>query len=199
MSYFSLFPTIVSNTFYPEIVPELLPISKEYLDGYGEPLTDTYPNHISTYKNMDAVKRLIGDKRLMPFYNLIVNEAKKLLDYQNINCSRYTFHPEYLFNKIGKDSSHVKHTHPGALISGCFYLASSKDSAPITFCDPRGFDKYIHYDQIPGRNTPYPLDTEFWIKTPPGTLLMWPSWLEHYVPLNKSAGDRITLVFNLSE
>jgi uncharacterized protein (TIGR02466 family) len=31
----------------------------------------------------------------------------------------------------------------------------------------------------------------------PGTLLLWESWLRHEVPLNRAAGERISVSFNL--
>ena len=30
----------------------------------------------------------------------------------------------------------------------------------------------------------------------PGTLLLWESWLRHEVPLNRAAGNRISVSFN---
>ena len=39
---------------------------------------------------------------------------------------------------------------------------------------------------------------QFTLPTPPNTLLMWPSWLSHEVPVMKVKGPRITFSFNVS-
>ena len=37
----------------------------------------------------------------------------------------------------------------------------------------------------------------FWVKTPPGGCLLFPSHIDHWVDQNKSTKDRISISFNL--
>ncbi len=158
-----------------------------------------YKSHISTYRNTEATEKLNTDARLNNFYNFISTEARKMLEYQNVDHSEYSFKPSFLVNQVGKDSTHLLHSHPGSIISGCFYLKTSADSPPLVFKDPRDYYKYIYYRPVFGRNTPYSLLPEHSVNIEDGLIMMWPSWLEHEVPLSSSDGNRITIAFNLDK
>ena len=177
---------------------DLLPVAIEYLENYGEQFMG-YENHISTYRNIEATKKLNLDPRMLEFGNFIVSEARKMLEYQNVDHSQYKLTTSYLINEVGKNSSHLQHSHPGSIISGCFYLKTSFDSPPLIFKDPRDYYKYIYYTPIFGRSTPYSLLPEHAVHVEDGMIMMWPSWLEHEVPLSTSDGNRITIAFNLDK
>ncbi len=177
---------------------EILPVAIEYLQNYGEQFMG-YENHISTYRNVDATRKLNSDPRMYNFGKFITDEARKMLDYQNVDHSEYKFTHSYLVNRVGKNSTHLLHSHPGSVISGCFYLKTSIDSPPIVFKDPRDYYKYIYYRPIYGKNTPYSLLPEHSVNVEDGLIMMWPSWLEHEVPLSTSDGNRITIAFNLDK
>jgi len=196
--YNYLFPTCVFSDTQKELATEILPVANEYLQNHGKQFRN-YSNHISTYGDVPTTKKLIEDPRLFPLTNLIVNEGRKFLEFQNIDSSEYRFNIMYLVNKIGKNSTHECHSHPGSILSGCFYLKTLPDSPPLIFKDPRDYYKYIPYNQIFGRTTPYTLLPEHAVTVHDGMLLIWPSWLEHEVPLSSSDGDRITIAFNLEK
>lgn len=194
--YNYLFPTCIFSDTQKDLATELLPVANQYLSEYGEPLHH-YKNHISTYRNTDATILLNKDPRMMKFYNFIASEARKLLEFQNIDSSEFRFTPSYLINRVGKDATHLQHSHPGSIISGCFYLKTASDSPPLIFKDPRDYYKYINYKQIFGRSSSYTLLPEHSVSVTDGLIMMWPSWLEHEVPLSSSDNDRITIAFNL--
>lgn len=194
--YNYLFPTCIFSDIQKDLATELLPVANQYLSEYGEPLHH-YKNHISTYRNNAATIKLNTDPRMDKFYNYISSEARKLLEFQNIDSSEFRFTPSYLINKVGKDSTHLQHSHPGSIISGCFYLKTSSDSPPLVFKDPRDYYKYINYKQMFGRTGAYTLLPEHAIGVVDGLIMLWPSWLEHEVPLSSSDGERITIAFNL--
>jgi len=196
--YNYVFPTLLYSELRKDLVTEILPVAEEYLNQYGEQFM-RYENHISTYRNVDATNKLNSDPRLYEFTRFIVSEARKMLDYQNVDHSEYSFRHSLLINKVGKDSTHLLHSHPGSIISGCFYLKTFSDSPPIIFKDPRDYYKYIYYRPIFNRNTPYSLLPEHVVNVEDGLLMMWPSWLEHEVPLSSSDQDRITIAFNLDK
>jgi len=147
----------------------------------------------------DTTIKLSQDSRLSSLTQFIVNEGRKFLHFQNVDSSEYRFNIMYLVNKIGKNSTHELHSHPGSILSGCFYLKTLPDSPPLIFKDPRDYYKYIPYNQIFGNNTPYTLLPEFVVNPHDGLIMIWPSWLEHEVPLSSSDGDRITIAFNLDK
>ena len=92
---------------------------------------------------------------------------------------------------------HLMHSHPNSLISGVFYYGDIVPSTPSIFFardtgtsrDPLISHPYID-DQIEDS-----LNTVN-VFTPPGTLLIFPSWLRHGVPLNTTNVSRKSLAFN---
>ncbi len=82
-------------------------------------------------------------------------------------------------------STHPRHVHPGAVVSGVFYVALPAGAGEIAFADPRG--------QVP------PFERAWHVAPREGELLLFPPWLGHEVTSNCAAGDgepRISISFN---
>jgi uncharacterized protein (TIGR02466 family) len=92
-----------------------------------------------------------------------------------------------------KHDQNLIHSHTNNYnLSGVYYLSVPEDSGEIVFRDPR-----------PGANqAPYRLfkddgDSEYF--TPfAGLLILFPSYLEHFVLPNRSDGDRVSMSFDLT-
>ena len=85
---------------------------------------------------------------------------------------------EFWFNAATNGESTGMHNHnEHAILSGVFYLKIPKNSANLFFKS--------------GKNN----DLEMEVET--GKMILFPSELDHYVPLNKSSETRISLSFNL--
>ena len=90
--------------------------------------------------------------------------------------------------------AHKPHTHPNNYLSGVYYVQTPKGADTISFDDPR-----------PQTNVIAPLTSEttdenagqIHITTRNGLLLMFPSWLQHQVPPNRSDAARISIAFNV--
>lgn len=87
---------------------------------------------------------------------------------------------------------HDIHTHPNSIISGVFYFGDNKESLPnITFHKPQSFnfpilrpkEKYTKYNS-----------TEFELGL--NNLILFPSYLQHSVSLNRSNIPRYSISFN---
>jgi uncharacterized protein (TIGR02466 family) len=106
----------------------------------------------------------------------------------------------YNTNRFG--DHHAPHTHPRAYLSGTYYVrvppapsvVEDARARPgcISFYDPRTAANMItagaEYDARP----------EHVVRPSDGTLLMWPSPLQHYVHPNLSQEPRVTISFNLT-
>lgn len=102
-------------------------------------------------------------------------------------------------NRLG--DYHGPHNHGWSYLSGTYYvqlpekkpvtLPNDMQPAAITFSDPR-YGAYRHSiapdASASARHTFYPT---------PGTLLMWPSPLIHYVHPNQTTDIRISISFNI--
>jgi len=105
----------------------------------------------------------------------------------------------YNTNRYG--DHHAPHTHPRAYLSGTYYVRVPP--APASVDDPRARPGCISfYDPRTGANMitvgPEPDARAAHVVRPSaGTLMMWPSQLQHYVHPNLSEEHRVTISFNL--
>ncbi len=107
----------------------------------------------------------------------------------------------YNVNRLG--DHHSPHGHPGCYLSGTYYVRipttvsdsvdvhSDAHSACISFHDPRSAANMHALSGEPDSQATFVLRPES------GTLLMWPSQLQHYVHPNLSDEERITISFNI--
>jgi uncharacterized protein (TIGR02466 family) len=125
--------------------------------------------------------------------SVITSEAKIFgrqigIDMSNVKLGRSWF------NIQKRGSTIMQHNHRRSVISGAFYIYADRDAAPITFANPLTAHK-MHEPSI-GGSTDY--DVEFFkVPAETGKLVLFPSWLEHYVGYNNS-DMRVTLSFNFS-
>jgi uncharacterized protein (TIGR02466 family) len=98
-------------------------------------------------------------------------------------------------NINAKLSFNRPHVHPESAISGVYYVSVPKNSGNIVFNHPSRTQQYhIRPDAIKITND---INSSTWHITPdPGLLIVFPSWLEHYVEPNNNEDDRISIAFN---
>jgi len=92
----------------------------------------------------------------------------------------------------------AQHSHDGSLLSCSYYVEAPKDCGCIVLPDPIGarrshreFTKTAGKDLLTRR--------EIAVEPQPGRLVMFESWLPHYVQCNKSDQVRISIAMNLRE
>jgi hypothetical protein len=99
---------------------------------------------------------------------------------------------------VSRDRNYnILHNHLRYTWSGVYYVAlgesdpAARDSGAIEFLDPRlGID----HDLLPGGG-----GGPFLRLTPePGLMLMFPSWLQHWVRPFQGRGERISIAFNVT-
>jgi uncharacterized protein (TIGR02466 family) len=88
---------------------------------------------------------------------------------------------------------HSKHAHPNSFLSGVYYVQTQSGADTINFHDPRVQPAIIRppVTELVAANADQAV-----IKVTDGTLLLFPSWLEHSVDANVSERIRISLSFN---
>ncbi len=88
------------------------------------------------------------------------------------------------------------HNHPDCTWSGAYYVTlGERDTGDprngiIEFLDPR---MGVNWAQLPGQ----PFGTQLQINPEAGTMLVFPSWMQHWVHPFKGTGERISLAFNV--
>ncbi len=97
---------------------------------------------------------------------------------------------------------HDVHNHPHCWLSGTYYVAVPQQADPlpgrrdrqpgsISFFDPR---PQANMNAI--RNDPQ-VEAELSVLPTPGTIMMWPAFLHHFVHPNLSQDKRISVSFNV--
>ena len=95
---------------------------------------------------------------------------------------------------LRKSAEHRIHTHPNNFLSGVYYLRTHQGADTINFHDPRSQAGIIRPPvmELSAANT-----DQVVVNVMNGTLLMFPSYLQHSVAPNMSEEERISISFNL--
>ena len=89
---------------------------------------------------------------------------------------------------------HAAHAHPNSYFSGVYYVQTQAGADTINFHDPRSQVGVIRppVTELIAANADQAL-----VRVSDGTLLLFPSWLQHSVDTNSSDRNRISISFNL--
>jgi uncharacterized protein (TIGR02466 family) len=92
---------------------------------------------------------------------------------------------------------HRLHTHHSSMVSGVFYVDTGTPdpddthfNGTISFLDPR-----LAVEMIPLPGSPF--GEKLKVEPDPGLMLMFPSWLQHFVDPFRGEGTRISIAFNI--
>lgn len=186
-----LFPTPVFTTMIPLEFAKVVPwfykqeMLSEEIDSpnYGERSKNSYI--------LDEPE----SKDLKNFILPLVSQFGKQLGF---DYDTYRFEQSWLSYKH-PGQHHTMHSHPNSLISGVFYFGEPVDKTPaIKFHKLEGgFNvSYLSPKTVRNKRDLKFAQKEFSIEFTPGLLLLFPSYLHHSVPLNKTDKTRCSLAFN---
>lgn len=142
-------------------------------------------NNLNLNKKIPELKKLLIDitKHGDVFVNNLKLKDKIKIHSFWININEY------------KDYN-ITHKHPGALISGVYYVKTPKDCGNIIFEHPsESFQS--EWRMIPNEYNNYNSLT-WWLPSEENNLYLFPSWLKHRVEPNLNKNEnRISISFNL--
>lgn len=139
------------------------------------------------------------DASIAPFRKLVQSMAIDFLAMMN-DDKRPTgsAHVTAWANVSRRGGFHRMHSHHSSMISGVFYVDigtpdpdDTEFNGTISFQDPRIAVEMI---QMPGN----PFGTKIKVDPKPGLMLMFPSWLQHFVDPFRGDGTRISIAFNIA-
>lgn len=135
-----------------------------------------------------------NDLQILSYFKPLKDKILEVSKYILKN-NRYSFErieiTNMWANKMEDDETHAPHTHSNNFLSGVYYLNASKDTAPIQFFDPRPQASVLVPRKTPNWHNSNMIQFDSVI----GIGLIFPSWLQHWVPQNKD--DRISISWNV--
>ena len=126
--------------------------------------------------------------------------GKKVLELSKtyIDDLKFEFEDHYITgmwsNILKPGEFHSPHTHSNNLVSGVFYLQTNDNSPAITFLDPRPQSSVL---QPQAKEYDIFNSTMFYYPAKVNRMILFPSWLEHYVPQNDTKFSRVSIAFNV--
>jgi uncharacterized protein (TIGR02466 family) len=95
---------------------------------------------------------------------------------------------------LSRGASHRAHTHPNNFLGAVYYVRVHPGAETINFHDPRVQTEIIRppVSALTAENT-----DQVVVKVTDGTLLLFPSWLQHSVDASAAEHERISISFNL--
>lgn len=97
-------------------------------------------------------------------------------------------------NVLARGAAHKAHSHPNNFLSGVYYARTQPGTDTINFHDPRIQTGILRppVTELTAENT-----DQVVVKVQNGTLLVFPSYLQHSVDANMSGEERISISFNI--
>jgi uncharacterized protein (TIGR02466 family) len=168
-----LFPTIVSEFEYNMSSDEHGVVLKELRSSERKVILQTQDD---LHKKLPSFKR-----KVFEVTEKICRESKYRYDTLEITGM--------WANMLKKGDSHPPHTHSNNVFSGVYYL---EDGAPIQFFDPRPQASVLHPNL---EYTTFDNSSMIQFNSQKGMGLIFPSWLQHWVPPTEK--DRISISWNI--
>lgn len=179
-----IFPTVVSTA--------ELDLDNQNLESYiyslksSDPDGRTYSNKggwQSHDLNLDAPEL----RDLLNQILSVVDSAAKELNLENLTLTNMwaNINTPFNYNQL--------HVHPGAILSGAYYIKKPENSGSLEFMRSDGGEHFTDPKQ-------HSFFTDGWaiFEAVQGTLVIFPGWLKHSVGANLSTEDRISVSFNFS-
>jgi uncharacterized protein (TIGR02466 family) len=180
LSHLNLFPTKI---FIADGVLE-----EEYINSIKDDILNT-SIEVKNWQSQPYIHKIIKYKPLVDKVNYL---ATKVLEEK-----KYVFDTFEITNMwsniLKKGEFHSPHTHSNNILSGVYYIQSDKTS-DIHFYDPRP-----QADVLSPKKSELNFDNaSIWkIDSFKNRIILFPSWLQHYVPTNDTNNLRISISFNI--
>jgi len=159
-------------------------------------ILDIRKHIISTYNSDTKNWQSIADLHKMIIYDTLTDKileySKNVFDKLELKYDSFKI-TDMWSNVLKPGETHRPHTHSNNMLSGVYYVDAVETSG-IIFTDPRPQAGVIQPDvnkQI--------LDNASIVKYDSATnrMILFPSWLQHYVPVNETNKNRISIAFNI--
>jgi len=158
------------------------------LEGMRRNLPEIAPGH-----GWQSEQRLHEREEFQELAACALDAARSVLRFLRIGCEELEITGCWA-TVLAAGARHKAHTHPNNFLSGAYYVRTHPGADTINFHDPRAQASVIRppVTELTAQNT-----DQVVVQVKNGTLLMFPSYLEHSVDATESPEERISVSFNL--
>jgi uncharacterized protein (TIGR02466 family) len=140
---------------------------------------------------------VIADAQLRELEQFVLGQAAAFLQSLRLPPRPLTIERSWI-NVFKPGAQEAQHSHDGSLLSCSYYVEAPKDCGCIVMPDPIGARRsYREFTKTAGSDLLTRRDIA--VEPQPGRLVMFESWLPHYVQCNKSDRVRVSIAMNLRE
>jgi uncharacterized protein (TIGR02466 family) len=141
---------------------------------------------------------IVADAGLEELEAVVIDAAKAYLERALKLPPRRLEIERSWINIFEPGAQEAQHAHDGSLLSCSYYVEAPDDCGCIVFPDPIGARRsYRQFTKTAGGDLL--TRPEIAVDPKPGRLVMFESWIPHYVQCNKSDKVRISIALNLRE
>jgi uncharacterized protein (TIGR02466 family) len=150
----------------------------------------------TSYYKRDA--QVLADANLVELEQFVLGTARTFLENALKLPPRRLEIERSWINVFKPGAQEAQHSHDGSVLSCSYYVEAPKDCGCIVMPDPIGARRsYREFTKTTGSDLLTRRDIA--VEPQPGRLVMFESWLPHYVQCNKSDKVRISIAMNLRE
>ena len=137
----------------------------------------------------------LNDKEPQNFIAFILPSIEKVMNDMNWEKNKQIAKVNNMWAIINKGgSANLRHQHGNSTISGAYYVRAPINSGDIVFYDPRPAPVYSYPNVV----SPNLLNAQVnGVSPKEGSLVLFPSYLDHSVNENLSNEERIVISFNI--
>lgn len=135
-------------------------------------------------------------KQFIPLVGEVLTKSKEITDYFNTGKELNRTLQNMWININPKGGSNRQHNHPGAFISGVYYVNAPENCGPLAIVNPNtNYDYHCNRMNIKEWNSKNAATLIVIPQT--GKLVLFPSFASHFVGPNESDELRISISFNI--
>jgi len=191
---------IHNYTVFPSIITETQCdlynyIRKDLIDWIYKYQSTTETVYMSNRGGWQSPSDFYQQESFSEFKNYILNNT-----FQSLTHYNRRFELDNMWININKKGNYnAAHWHPGCILSGVFWIKVPENCGKLVFQNPHSFVEHKLMgcvdNDVKKEHNYYPT---FEFTPQEGTLITFPSHLQHLVEPNESDEDRISIAFNLS-
>lgn len=187
-----VFQTAVYKVNRTEFLPKLQQVAGQYIMAHKSRQCD---NDIYPVCQTDNV---FNEPEIQDFCNFIIESSFAILDSQGYDASGFALSFNDMWVQEHRTGSgHDRHSHPGSVISGFYFIQAPPNSSRLIFYDPRPAKEFGHFFREKDPMALTSASNAMNIEPQDGMFVFSNSWLQHSFTRNESSDPFVMVHFDL--